>query len=251
MTFAHPGASHAHSLETLSLLYEYDDFMMSIQTLVDLGCGTGDDLIWWATATTRDDVPQPLNIACTGVDLIQEQPLLQKYPNVSYQATDFEGAIQRPSNGFDVLWCHDAFQFVRNPLGTLANWWHLASPGGMLCLTVPITQRIHHRQLAYELPAGQHFHYSMVSLIHMLAATGWDCGSGFFKQSPAEPWIQAIVYKSEHAPLPAQDSNWHRLVELNLLPESARASIQVHNHLRQQDLVVPWLDRTLISMHVD
>lgn len=251
MMFTQPGASHAHSLETLSLLYEYDDFMMSIQTLVDLGCGTGEDLMWWATATTRDDVPQPLNIACTGIDLISEQPLLAQYPNITYQPADFEGAVQKPANGFDVLWCHDAFQYARNPLGTLSNWWHLASPGGMLCLTVPITQRIHHRQLAYELPTGQYFHHSMVNLIYMLASTGWDCGSGFFKQTPSDPWIQAIVYKSEHAPLEPQDTTWHRLAELKLLPASALPSIVAHDHLRQQDLVVPWLDRTLISMHVD
>ena len=60
--FAHPGDSHQHSLETLNQLYEYDDFMLSLRTMVDLGCGSGDDLAWWATRTTRDDNPQPLNI---------------------------------------------------------------------------------------------------------------------------------------------------------------------------------------------
>jgi len=248
MTFSHPGDSHLHSLELLEWLYEYDDFMESIRTVVDLGCGTGEDLVWWATRTTNDDNPQPLNIACTGADLAESLMVAQDYPNIAYQSADFEGKIQKPEQGFDILWCHDAFQYARDPLGTLSRWWHMASEGAMLSLTVPVTQRIHHRQLAYELPPGQYFHHSMVSLIYMLASTGWDCAAGFFKQVPTEPWIHAIVYKSEHGPLDPRECSWHRLVELNLVPESAEASIFAHNHLRQQDLVVPWLDRTLISM---
>ena len=42
--FTKAGDSHKHSLETLNALYQYDDFMSSIGTLVDLGCGNGDDL---------------------------------------------------------------------------------------------------------------------------------------------------------------------------------------------------------------
>jgi SAM-dependent methyltransferase len=251
MTFVHPGDSHLHSLEILNWLYEYDDFMASIQTVVDLGCGTGDDLTWWATRTTRDDNPQPLNIACTGVDLHDALPITQDYANIAYQSADFEGAIQSPDRGFDILWCHDAFQYARDPLGTLSRWWHMASEGAMLAISVPVTQRIHHRQLDYALPAGQYFHHSMVSLIHMLASTGWDCSAGFFKQIPTDPWIHAIVYKSRHEPLDPRTANWHRLVELELLPESANASVFAHNYLRQQDLVLPWLDRTLISMQLN
>ena len=44
MTFAHPGDSHNHSLETLNQLVEYDEFMESITSVVDLGCGNGDDM---------------------------------------------------------------------------------------------------------------------------------------------------------------------------------------------------------------
>jgi SAM-dependent methyltransferase len=250
MTFAHPGDSHQHSREILDLLYEYDDFMSSIQTVVDLGCGSGDDLAWWASATTRDDEPTPLNIACTGIDLAVQSPIVHNLPNISYQSANFEGSVSHPDRGFDILWCHDAFQYAHNPLNTLANWWHMASEGAMLVLSVPVTQSIHHRQLAYELPAGQYFHYSMVSLIYMLASTGWDCGAGFFKQAPGDPWIQAVVYKSVYPPLDLSQASWHRLVELKLLPESAEVSILAHNHLRQQDLVVPWMDRTLLSMHI-
>jgi len=246
--FTHPGDSHQHSLETLDQLYEYDDFMASIRTVVDLGCGTGDDLVWWATRTTRDDNPEPLNIKCTGVDI--NNNLTVTHENITYQQRSFEDLIEHPEEGFDVLWCHDAFQYARDPIKTLSRWWDIASPGGMLAITVPVTQSIERRQLSYTLPNGCYYHHTMVSLMGMLATAGWDCGAGFFKQTPTEPWIHAIVYRSEHAPQDPHVTDWHRLSELKLLPESAEKSIYAHSALRQQDLVVPWVDHSLMSMAV-
>ena len=78
ITFATPEQSHAHSLQTLNALYEYDDYMESVGTLVDLGCGAGLDLAWWASATTRDEYPRPLNIECVGVDQIESLPIAKK-----------------------------------------------------------------------------------------------------------------------------------------------------------------------------
>ena len=248
--FAHPGDSHQHSLETLNQLYEYDDFMESIRTMVDLGCGSGDDLAWWATRTTRDDNPQPLNINCHGIDLHDTLLVAGEHANISYQSANFENTIVAPDGGFDVLWCHDAFQYAVNPIQTLSNWWNITSPGGMLALTVPVTQQIYRRQLSYTLPNGCYYHHTMVSLMYMLATAGWDCGAGFFKQMPSEPWIHAVVYKSDKSPQNPREVTWHTLAELNLLPESAVRSIYAHSALRQQDLVVPWVDHSLLSMAI-
>jgi hypothetical protein len=90
----------------------------------------------------------------------------------------------------------------------------------------------------------------MVSLIYQLATAGWDCDSGFFRQAPTDPWIHAVVYKSIHKPQDPKTTTWHTLTELGLLPESAMKSIHAHNCLRQQDLVVPWIDHSLMSMAV-
>ena len=250
MTFAHPGDSHAHSLLTLNQLYEYDDFMSSIRSMADLGCGAGDDLEWWATRTTRDDNPTPLYIRCTGVDLAPDLSLTKKYPNMVYAPGNFEDSITPHPGGFDVLWCHDAFQYVRNPLQTLSNWWNITSPGGMLALILPVTQRIHRHQVSYVLPDGCYYHHTLVSLMYMLATSGWDCRTGFFKQTLADPWIHAVVYKSETQPQDPRNTSWHRLVELGLLPDSAAASIYAHNALRQQDLLLPWIDHSLMTMAV-
>lgn len=233
------------STEILNQLYEYDDFMQSIATLVDLGCGTGQDLEWWATRTTRDDDPEPLNIQCVGVDLAENLAIARKYHNVVYQRVDFEQEIFKPSAGFDVLWCYNAFQYAVDPIGTLSRWWNLASTGGMLAVTVPQTVLVQKRKLAYYQQSHCFFHHTMISLIHMLAVSGWDCRSGFFLQRPNDLWIQAIVYKSNHEPMNPKITTWYELSEKQLLPESADVSIRAHGFLRQQDLVVPWIDKSV------
>ena len=182
--------------------------------------------------------------------LFRSLALTKQHNNVFYQSGDFENVIVPPPSGFDVLWCHDAFQYAHTPVATLSQWWHLASPGAMLYLAVPATQRVHRNQLDYYLSSGCYYHHTMVSLIYMLATAGWDCATGFFKQAINDPWIHAVVYKSAKEPLDPKTTTWHSLSELQLLPRSAAKSIQAHNYLRQQDLVIPWVDHSLMSMAV-
>jgi SAM-dependent methyltransferase len=240
--------SHAHSLQTLNALYEHDDFMESITTVVDLGCGVGRDIEWWANRTIRDDSSRPLNIKCTGVDLLTELAIARDHPNVTYQKTDFEGPIYPPQHyKFDILWCHDAFQYAINPVATLSNWWNIASDGGMLAIIVPQTTNIYRHQLSFTQGSGCYYHYTMVNLIHMLAVSGWDCKNGFFLKNPRDPWLHAIVYKSDVGPQDPKTTDWHHLSEKGLLPDSADQSVYAHGELRQQDLILPWLDQSLMT----
>lgn len=245
MFFQNYEQSHAHSLETLNWLYEHDDFMSSITTMVDLGCGHGFDLEWWATRTTRDDSPQPLNIQCVGVDLIDTPVIARKYANITYQQTDFEHQIHtHKKKKFDVLWSHDTFQYAINPIETLKLWRNIAEPGAMLCLIVPQTTNLEHRNLNIIQPVGL-YHYTLVNLIHMLAVTGWDCASGFFLKRANDPWLHAVVYRSDIEPMDPRTS-WYSLAETGLLPKSAEQSINKYGFLKQKDLVLPWLDKNLI-----
>lgn len=244
MTFKNAQESHEHSLLTLNQLYEYDDFMRSIKTVADIGCGQGLDLEWWATRTTRDDDATPLNINCTGIDIIDQVPVAQQYPNIVYQKTNFEDTIHAPEEKFDIIWSHDSFQYAINPLKTLANWYDIASPGAMLGIVVPQTTNIYRRNLDFSQVDGVYHHYTTVNLIHMLAVTGWDCKAGFFKKTATDPWLHAIVYKSSHAPMNT-NTRWYELAEKGLLPDSADQAIMSKGYLEQKDLILPWLDKSI------
>ena len=249
MTFATPQQSHAHSRRILDMLYEYDDFMGSISTLVDLGCGTGTDLEWWATRTTRDDNPQPLNILCKGLDIAPALSLADRLPNVKFHSQDFEQPLELlDGKRYDVMWCHDAFQYCTNPLATLAHWWEAAADDAMLVISVPQTTNIYRGHQHFTQETGVYHHYTMVNLIHMLAVSGWDCKNGFFLKEANDPWLNAVVYKSATKPMDPKTTTWYDLAELDLLPGSAAACVQKHGEVRQSELTLIWLNKALTWM---
>jgi len=187
-----------------------------------------------------------LNINCTGLDLAESLSIARRYPNTVYQRNNFEQQIYTlKKKKYDVLWCHDAFQYAVNPLQTLKLWWDIAEPGAMLCLIVPQTTNIEHRKLKFIQPTGCYYHYTIVNLMHMLAVSGWDCESGFFKKSPNDPWLHAVVYRSDRGPQDPATTSWYQLAEQGLLPKSAANSVQRHGYVVQDELVLPWLDKNL------
>ncbi len=243
-SFTNPLHSHEHSLQTLNLLYEYDDFMESVATVVDLGSGSDLlDIEWWTTRTTRDEEKIPLEIQGTAVDL--ELPD-RAVDHVSFVKHDIHTLFENKRQ-FDVLWCHDVFQYLHNPYQALASWRNIADDDAMLVLAFPQTVNMVYNTQAFDLLPGHCFHHTMTSLIYMLAVNGWDCNGGFFKKHAEDPWLHAIVYKSSQEPLPPGTS-WYELMETGLLPDTAAKSVFKHGYVRQQDLVLPWLDKSLIWM---
>jgi ubiquinone/menaquinone biosynthesis C-methylase UbiE len=247
-TFKNAQESHAHSLRVLNDLYEHDDFMESVDSVIDLGCGhEALDLQWWATRTTRDDDPTPLNIRCTGVDLVDSLSSEAIIANITYLQNDLE-SLQQIKHGQDILWCHDVFQYMINPMQCLANWRRLCAKDGMLVLVVPQTTNIEFSRQAFDQPSGCYYNHTMVSLIHMLAVTGWDCSSGFFLKQPNDPWLHAIVYNSNQEPIEPRTTSWYHLAEKGLLPASAVECVNRYGYLRQHNLVLPWIDKSLSWM---
>lgn len=246
MIFASAEQSHQHAVQTLDMLYEFDDFMESIGTVCDLGCGSGLDLAWWATRTTRDlKTPRPLDIRCTGIDLGHKPTHLNQYRSLRYIQQDLEVPIMAPAGSFDLVWCHDTFQYMLNPLQTLRQWREATAPNGMLCLILPQTTNLEFNTQAFDQPNGVYYHWTLVSLIHALAVTGWDCAGGFFRKLADDPWLHAVVYRSEQMPRDPRTTSWYELAEAGLLPESAARGVMRHGYLRQRDLTLPWLDKNL------
>jgi len=245
ISFTSIDASHNHSLDTLSVLGQYMDFMLSIDTMCDVGCGTGKDIEWWATRTILDDNDNsiPLDIKCTGIDTAPALTVAQRYPNIIYERRDFENEPVIKEK-FDVLWCHDAFQYAINPFKTLSHFYDMLTPGGMLAIIVPQTTNIVYHQQEFNQVDGQYFNYTLVSLIHMLAVSGFDCKTGFFKKNIEDPWLHAVVYKSDISPMDPKTTRWIHLMEKELLPRSADNSIVKCGCVRQRDLVLPWLNKS-------
>lgn len=242
--FRNPQESHAHSLKILEELYEHDDFMESVDRVVDLGCGADAlDMMWWVTRTTRDDDPRPLEIQCVGVDQIER--LNVKHSNISYHRLDLE-ELTYAKKPYDVLWCHDTFQYMTNPMGCLKNWWQIAADDAMLVLSLPQSTNVEFHEQAFDLPSGCYYNHTMVSLIYMLSTMGWDCASGFFKKMPNDPWLYAIAYKHKNGPKDPKKTTWYDLADAGVLPQSAVQSLNRFGHVRQRDLVLPWLDKSNI-----
>jgi SAM-dependent methyltransferase len=248
VTFKNSQDSHAHSLRVLTDLFEHDDFMESVGHVMDLGCGPEAlDLQWWASRTTRDDDPIPLNIKCTGVDRFDNISREATEAGITYYRRDLE-TLEQTKHKQDILWCHDVFQYMINPLQCLSNWRRLCATDGMLVLMVPQTTNIEFSRQAFDQPSGCYYNHTMVSLIHMLSVTGWDCRSGFFLKNPNDPWLHVIVYNSDQEPSDPRTTTWYNLAEKGLLPASAEESINKYGYLRQHDLVLPWIDKSLSWM---
>ena len=234
--------SHQHSLQILNLLYEYDDFMDSINIVADMGCGAGLDLAWWAQAMTRDDPPAPHNYICLAVEQNPEriEQSVRELPNVRVIPNNFESVcIPRL---VDLMWSHDSFQYAINPVHTLGVWNQQMNTDGMLVLCVPSSQSYQYNRFRSRGYSGCFHNYTVLNLMYMLAVNGYDCRDGYFLKQTNDPWINAIVYKNQ-PPLDYATTTWWDLVEHGLVPDSVAQSVVRYGYVRQEDLLVRWLDK--------
>lgn len=242
--FKNPEDSHVHSLQTLDLLYRYDDFMDTLTVVADMGCGAGHDVRWWATLETRDDVPEPHNYIVYAIDqnIQQIESDISALPNVYPIEGNFEDRLAPRS--IDLLWAHDSFQYARNPLNCLATWKQSMSVNGMLVLTIPQTTYWDFAQskLVVSNHSHQYYSYNVLNLMYMLAVSGFDCRDAYFYRQPQSPWLSAAVYASEHEPI-GTHASWHDLADRKLINDSVINSLNKYGYARLEDLVVTWLDK--------
>ena len=231
----------------LDLFYQYDDFMESIGRVIDLGCDTeAFNMLWFANATTRDGQELSLNIKCVGQSDIDK--LLIKHNSISFQKGAPE-ILSKTKKKFDILYCYDTLPFIVDPYQALRNWWNIANKDAMLVIAVKQTTNVEFNVLEYNTQMNYKHHYTVPILLYMLAVNGWDCKGGFFKKAIDDPWIYAVVYRSDIKPMNPQTTNLYNLIEdTELLPDVAAKSIEKYGMIRQKDLVLPWLDSNNMDM---
>ena len=242
--FRTPVESHAHSKQTLDLLYLYDSFMDNIEVVADMGCGHGLDVEWWASLTTRDDPPEPHNYLVYAVDRnIKniEPDMLVRNPNIKTIQGDMSTDRIIPRQ-IDLMWCHDSFQYLLNPLEALRNWNAMMNIDGMLILSIPQHQTHQYNRIHTRSYSGCYYHYNVCNLMYMLAVNGFDCRDCYVLADSNNPWLQFAVYKSAD-PMDPTTTSWHDLADKNLINDSAKLSLNTYGYVRQEDLIFTWFDR--------
>jgi SAM-dependent methyltransferase len=234
-----------HSQFIRDLLYQYDSFLDSLEVIADFGCGEGLDLAWWATLETRDDPPESRNYLCYAVDknIKQIKNNVVNLPNVRAVEADLEDPDRFISRQIDLVWCHDVFQYITNPVYTLRQWNEMMSINGMLIMSIPQSTHYEHNRLNNNSYNGWYFNHNVVNMMYMLAVNGFDCRDAYFYKDVNDMWLHIAVYKSDIVPMDPQRTTWHDLVDASLVNESVRQCIERYGYVKQEEILTTWLNK--------
>lgn len=243
--FRNAQESHEHSRRVLDILYGYDSFLDSLETIADFGCGAGLDIDWWAKLMTRDDPPEPRNYRCYAVDknIKRLDQSIAKLPNVYSIEADVDSVDCPVPRKVDLIWSHDTFQYITNPLSALRMWNQQMNVDGMLVLMFPQSIYYEYNRLQNTSQHGCYYNHNIVNLMYMLAVNGFDCRDAYFYKDHNNPWIYAAVYKSEIEPMDPKTTTWYTLAEQNLLNESVVDCLNRFGYIKQEEIVTTWLDK--------
>lgn len=240
--FRTPEEAHEHSLLTLNTLYDHDEFMDSIESVADLGCGAGLDILWWSNLMTKDEVPEPHNYKCFAIDKdLRHITNKGQFPtNVVTLKGDYEKALMPIT--VDLLWAHNSFQYTTNPLKTLKRWNSFMNEDGMLIIEVPLSTKIEYNRFTHAVADRQFYDFNISNMMYMLAVNGFDCNDGYFLKRLDSNWLSIAVYKSDIEPMDPFKTPLYDVAESGLLPESAVDCIMKYGYLHQWELQTRWID---------
>ena len=235
--------ANRHATHILETIRQYDTFLESIRTVADMGCGIGEDTEWWATLENYNDPPEPYNFNVFSVDKdpakLSQVPVLK---NVNKICESYDKENLFPVN-IDLMWAHDSLNYSTDPLKTLRMWNSYMTTNGMLLISIPQYNGVEYNRYYSRTHSGCYFNYTPTSLIYMLAVNGFDCRDAYLLKKFGDPWIQMAVYKSDIPVMDPDVTNWYELADKNLLHPSIVASINTHGYLKQEEIVMPWLDK--------
>ena len=208
-----------------------------------MGCGSGGDITWWAMLESKDDPPEPYNYNCFAVD--RDAGKLNQVPdlvNINKINRDFTEQRIIPVN-IDLMWSHDSLQYSHNPLETLRFWNEQMTVNGMLVLHVPQSNGVEYNRYYSRTYNNCYHNHTPTSLMYMLAVNGFDCCDAYLLKQFNDPWIQMAVYKSDIEPMDPKITSWFDLADKNLLHPSVVQSINKNGFLKQEEVIMPWLDK--------
>lgn len=236
--------SHEHSLLTLNLLDQFDDFKVSIKHMADFGCGKGLDLEFWANMHEWDEDGnrgRELNFNCVGFDLHAENNVPSR-KNIKYKSHDFNKNDTIWSVPFDVVWCHNVMQTIYSPIEFLGKVNKAMATGSMLYLCVPSTVSMYQNRFQNYTPSQHLNTFTVSQILYLLALNGFDVKDFYLRKEHFTDIIEVLTYK-EREPLDYRTS-WYELADIDILNDNIKELVLRNNILSDQGLITTWLDGT-------
>jgi SAM-dependent methyltransferase len=236
-------SSHDHSLSTLNVLNEYDSFMSSVDTVLDLGSGSGADAIWWATRRdpSPPHVPRNYNVIAVDNNLKNLSKPAKSLSNITVIDDDFDNPDIIKADSVDIVWAHNSFQYSKNPLQLLCSIKNWLTDNGMLYVSLPYSVNRMYNSFSGSAVSGAYFHYTPSNMLYMLAAAGFDCSDSRLavKHNPMHFEIVAYNQKSTVCEF---NQTVYDLHSSGLLPKSAITSIDQYGYINDLVLEGHWFD---------
>ena len=238
--FNNPSLSHQHSRAVMDLIVEHDDFLDSVTTVADFGCGAGFDIQWWANLHDREDPPKPRNFLCYAVDNNDQAWGVDPHDRITFIKGDFENKLL--SRKVDILWCHDAFQYATDPLNTLRVFNQQMDVNGMLYICIPMMINSFNNRWKMEGRSFELYNHTPLSMIYMLGLSGFDTRNAYMFKGPSDPWLHIAIHKNDERFFDPKVMGWHDLANEGLLHDSVMESISRNGYPIHSEIVYPWLD---------
>jgi len=228
---------HSHSRLLLDELEQHEEFMSSIDTVVDLKTDTGLDILWWAT---RTDENVPRNYNCIGVDSSSEV-VHAKNKTASYKNVKILNSITDIEQGVvDVLFAKNDLAYSLNPLNTLSQYHQVMSDGGMLVICLPYTVNNIYNEFKGTSDSGCYFHYMPGNIMLMMAVSGFDCSDSRLYVYPGDQYFWIVGYKVDQTI--TTNNNLYEIAESGLIPQEATNFINRFGYLNDDCLIGKWFN---------
>ena len=236
------------SIQVLELLGTHNEFMDSIREIAVLDDRTGHHTSWWSDYRSHEDQKQS-QFTITNLCISESHPIEHQRKNVKNVLVENLYDTKQEDESFDFLWAHNVFQKQINPIQSLRHWWNMMREDAMLCISVPLRTYIDdlNRWRTDSYP-GELYNWNMLTLIQMLAISGFDCFDGHFKFKRGDEFLWASVYKGTQTPMDPYTTTWYDLAEKELLPPSLSKCVSQFGHAKIEKVIVEWLDHSLYDL---